>query len=647
MRRARFPSPGGTVAVLSAAALWGSTGTAAAFAPAGASPVSVGAARIVLGGAVLFLLATIPGGRAGTGPGGAEPGDGGGPRALLRPGRRGWAAISAAGMALYQVSFFSAVSITGVAVGTMAAIGSAPVFAGVVSRLGHGPPLGRRWLLATAGGIAGAAVLLTGGRPAGVNVTGVLLGLAAGLSYAVYAVGAARLITSGVPGRAVMGGLFGCAAVLLLPVLAAGPPWWLATPRGAAVALHLGLITTALAYLLYARGLRTVAVPMAVTLGLAEPAVATLLAVLVLGERLTATAATGLALLGAALAVLATGRPSRRVRDNRGVDTSRPPRHDGASPAEAEIAGAEIADGGRGEPAFRSGFACFAGRPNVGKSTLMNALVGTKVAITSSRPQTTRRVIRGIVHRPAAQLVVVDTPGLHRPRTLLGERLDSLVRSTLTEVDVIGFCLPASERIGPGDNYLAAELARIGGTPVVAVVTKADLVSPEQLAAQLTAVAELGDWADIVPVSAVTGFQVDVLTGVLVSHLPPGTALYPEGELTDEPEQIMVAELIREAALEGVRDELPHSIAVVVDEMAPRPGRDDLTDVYAHMFVERPSQKSIVIGSGGARLKEVGTRARHQIEALLGTRVYLDLRVKVAKDWQRDPRQLRRLGFYD
>jgi GTPase len=296
---------------------------------------------------------------------------------------------------------------------------------------------------------------------------------------------------------------------------------------------------------------------------------------------------------------------------------------------------------------FRSGFACFVGRPNVGKSTLMNALVGAKVAITSSRPQTTRRAIRGIVNRPDAQLIIVDTPGLHRPRTLLGERLDSLVRSTLTEVDVIGFCLPASERIGPGDKYLAAELAGLTDTPVVAVVTKTDLASRERVMAQLAATAELGDWADVVPVSAVSGFQLQELADVLVSHLPEGRPLYPEGELTDEPEQQLAAELIREAVLEGVRDELPHSIAVVVEEMSPREGRDNLTDVYAVMYVERPSQKAIVIGAGGARLKEVGSRARQQIEALLGTPVYLDLRIKVAKDWQRDPKQLRRLGFPD
>src|ERR1700735_5355513 len=297
--------------------------------------------------------------------------------------------------------------------------------------------------------------------------------------------------------------------------------------------------------------------------------------------------------------------------------------------------------------AFRSGFACLAGRPNVGKSTLTNALVGAKVAITSDRPQTTRRVIRGIVHRPDAQLILVDTPGLHRPRTLLGERLDSMVRSTLAEVDVIGFCIPAGDLIGPGDRFLARELENVRKTPVVVVVTKCDEGPPERVAEQLVAVAGLGEWADVVPVSAVTGFQLDVLADVFVSHLPEGPPLYPDGELTDEPEQITVAELIREAALDGVRDELPHSIAVVVEEMGPRSGREDLTDVYAELYVERQSQKAIVIGTKGARLKDVGTRARQQIEALLGTKVYLDLHVKIAKDWQRNPRQLRRLGFYD
>jgi GTPase len=301
---------------------------------------------------------------------------------------------------------------------------------------------------------------------------------------------------------------------------------------------------------------------------------------------------------------------------------------------------------------FRAGFACLVGRPNVGKSTLTNALVGQKVAITSSRPQTTRHTIRGIVHQPDGQLILVDTPGLHRPRTLLGQRLNSLVRATWSEVDAIGFCVPADAAIGPGDRFIAGELAQLARrTPVFGIVTKADLVSPQRVAEQLTGLADLarsaglGEFAELVPVSAVDGFQVGLLADLLLVRMPKSPALYPDGELTDEPEQILVAELVREAALEGVRDELPHSLAVVVEEMSPREGRADLLDIYVNLYVERDSQKAIVIGRGGQRLKEVGSRARVHIEALLGTSVYLDLRVKVAKDWQRDPKQLRRLGF--
>jgi GTP-binding protein Era len=281
---------------------------------------------------------------------------------------------------------------------------------------------------------------------------------------------------------------------------------------------------------------------------------------------------------------------------------------------------------------------------------LTNALVGAKVAITSGRPQTTRHAVRGIVHRDDAQLVLVDTPGLHRPRTLLGQRLNDVVRTTLSEVDVIAFCVPANEPVGRGDRFIAGELARLSTrTPVIAVVTKTDLVPDrDALGAQLLAVCSLADFAEVVPVSAVSSFQVAVLADLLVSRLPAGPPLYPDGDLTDEPEQVMVAELVREAALDGVRDELPHSLAVVVEEMIPRAGRPagrPLLDVYANVYVERQSQKAIVIGAKGARLKDVGTRARTQIEALLGSPVYLDLHVKVAKDWQRDPRQLRRLGF--
>ena len=299
---------------------------------------------------------------------------------------------------------------------------------------------------------------------------------------------------------------------------------------------------------------------------------------------------------------------------------------------------------------FRSGFVCFVGRPNTGKSTLTNALVGAKVAITSNRPQTTRHTIRGIVHRENFQIILVDTPGLHRPRTLLGQRLNDLVKDTYSEVDLIGLCIPADEKIGPGDRWIYEQIRTIApNTALNVVVTKIDKVSRDRVAAQLLAVSELADPdTEIVPVSAMTGENLDVLTDVLAAQLPPGPAFYPDGELTDEPEEVLMAELIREAALEGVRDELPHSLAVVIEEVSPREGRDDLNplvDVRANLYVERESQKGIVIGKGGARLREVGTAARTQIEKLLGTKVYLDLHVKIAKNWQRDPKQLGRLGF--
>lgn len=302
---------------------------------------------------------------------------------------------------------------------------------------------------------------------------------------------------------------------------------------------------------------------------------------------------------------------------------------------------------------FRSGFASFVGRPNAGKSTLTNALVGSKIVITSSKPQTTRNVVRGVVHRDDAQLILVDTPGLHRPRTLLGERLNDLVRTTWAEVDVVAVCFPADEKIGPGDRFLVTELAKVRRTVRVAIATKTDLVTPEQLASHLMDIAELGretgtEWAEIVPVSAVSGDQVQLLADLLVGLMPEGPPLYPDGDLTDAPEEALVADFVREAALEGVRDELPHSIAVVVEEMRLREGRPEdkpLLDIHANLYVERDSQKGIIIGHRGSRLREIGTKARTQIEAMLGTPVYLDLHVKIAKDWQRDPRQLRKLGF--
>ena len=235
-------------------------------------------------------------------------------------------------------------------------------------------------------------------------------------------------------------------------------------------------------------------------------------------------------------------------------------------------------------------------------------------------------------------------------RQLLGSRLNDVVRETWAEVDVIGFCVPADQPVGRGDEFIVSELKSVAGrTPVLGVVTKTDLTRPEQVAERLTQLTSLMEFADVVPCSAVDGFQVGLLADLLVARLPDGPPLYPDGELTDEPEETLVAELVREAALEGVRDELPHSIAVVVQEMIPREGRPKgapaLLDVHATVYVERQSQKGIVIGKGGERLRAVGTAARRQIEALLGTKVYLDLHVTVAKDWQRDPRQLRKLGF--
>ena len=302
---------------------------------------------------------------------------------------------------------------------------------------------------------------------------------------------------------------------------------------------------------------------------------------------------------------------------------------------------------------FRAGFACIVGRPNAGKSTLTNALVGAKIAITSGRPQTTRHNVRGVIHKDNAQIVLVDTPGLHRPRTLLGKRLNDLVRETLTDVDVVVFCIPANEKIGPGDRFITRDLAELR-TPVVAVVTKADTVTREALAAQLLAVDQLGEWADIVPVSAQRNEQIDVLEEVLLKYMPLSPPLYPTGEITDEPQQVMIAELVREAALEGVRDELPHSLAVVVDEIADPDDEREVgrikgvggrLQVRVSLVVERDSQKAIIIGKGGRRLKEVGVTARKGIEELLGRKVYLDLHVRTAKDWQSDPKALARLGF--
>ena len=293
----------------------------------------------------------------------------------------------------------------------------------------------------------------------------------------------------------------------------------------------------------------------------------------------------------------------------------------------------------------RSGFVTFVGRPNVGKSTLTNALVGEKVAITSSKPQTTRRAIRGIVHQKDGQLILVDTPGIHRPRTLLGERLNTLVQSTLGDVDVIGFCVPADEKIGPGDRFINEQLDEYPRAKKVAIVTKVDAAGKTQVAEQLLAVSALREWEAIIPVSAVSHIQLETLTSELMKLLPESSApLYPDEAITDEGLEDRISEYIREAVLEGVEDELPHSLAVTIDDIIERDDKD-LVEVYANLFVERDSQKAIVIGKGGSRIRDVGAAARVPIEKLLGRQVFLSIRVKVAKDWQRDPKQLGRLGF--
>ena len=304
---------------------------------------------------------------------------------------------------------------------------------------------------------------------------------------------------------------------------------------------------------------------------------------------------------------------------------------------------AEIGDGAESAASHRAGFVSFVGRPNVGKSTLTNALVGEKIAITSPKPQTTRRAIRGIVHRPDGQLIIVDTPGIHRPRTLLGERLNALVEATLGDVDVIGFCVPADEKLGPGDRFINERLDDFPRAKKVAILTKVDEATNSEIIDQLTRIGELREWDAVVPISSVTRDQLDVLSDVLLELMPVSPPLYEAEQITDENEEDRIAELIREAALDGMRDELPHSLAATVDDREER--EDGLLALYASLYVERDSQKGIVIGKGGSQLRDIGERARHEIEALLGRRIYLSLRVKLLKEWQRDPKALGRLGF--
>jgi GTPase len=299
---------------------------------------------------------------------------------------------------------------------------------------------------------------------------------------------------------------------------------------------------------------------------------------------------------------------------------------------------------------FRSGFVAIVGRPNVGKSTLINALVGSKIAITSHHPNTTRSAIRGIVHGDNFQAVLVDTPGVHKPKTLLGHRLNAVVDQSMDSVDVVILCIPADETSGAGDVYIAQEIAKHPRAKKFAVITKTDLLSKEKLALRLTGIMELAQgftWDEIIPVSAAIHDQIDLLNQLIGAALPTGPAYYPEGTTSDQAIEQLICEFIREAALQDVREELPHSIVVTIDEFGEREekGSRPFYDVHATIHVERDTQRAILLGHQGTRLKEIGIRARADIERALVAKIFLGLHIKVSKEWQRDARMLDKLGF--
>ena len=299
---------------------------------------------------------------------------------------------------------------------------------------------------------------------------------------------------------------------------------------------------------------------------------------------------------------------------------------------------------------FRSGFVAIVGRPNVGKSTLIIALVGSKIAITSHHPNTTRSAIRGIVHGDNFQAVLVDTPGVHKPKTLLGHRLNAVVDQSMDSVDVVILCIPADETSGAGDVYIAQEIAKHPRAKKFAVITKTDLLSKEKLALRLTGIMDLAQgfmWDEIIPVSAAIHDQIDLLNALIGAALPAGPAYYPEGTTSDQAIEQLICEFIREAALQDVREELPHSIVVTIDEFGEREekGSRPFYDVHATIHVERDTQRAILLGHQGTRLKEIGIRARADIERALVAKIFLGLHIKVSKEWQRDARMLDKLGF--
>ena len=294
---------------------------------------------------------------------------------------------------------------------------------------------------------------------------------------------------------------------------------------------------------------------------------------------------------------------------------------------------------------MKSGFVAIVGRPNTGKSTLINSLVGQKVAITSHHPNTTRHAIRGIVNGTDFQAVLVDTPGMHKPRTLLGRRLNEVVNESLEDVDLVIMTFPANEKTGAGDEHIL-KIVNESRAKKIAVVTKIDTVAKETLPQRLMEVGALVDWAEIIPVSAVKGLQIDLLSTLLSKHLPEGPKLYPDGQKSDQSLEKLICEHIREAAIQGVREELPHSITVTIDEMAKRADKD-FYDIHATIHIERDSQRGILLGHKGETLKAIGSKARKDIEALLGVKCFLGLHIKVSKEWQKDPKLLERLGFME